>query len=102
VAPLQAHLEPERNEWVLGVPVEFTASIRNVSSAPVQTYSLDDSSPLSEDIDFLISEDGSTFHGFRGPKWYEGDLADMGIGMITLKPGEKEQASFSLLWNGPF
>jgi hypothetical protein len=22
--------------------------------------------------------------------------------MITLKPGEKEQASFSLLWNGPF
>jgi hypothetical protein len=27
---------------------------------------------------------------------------DMGQGMITLKPGEKEQASFSLLWNGPF
>jgi hypothetical protein len=102
VAPLQALLEPERSEYVLGVPVKFTASIRNVSSAPVLTYSLDDSSPLTEDISFFISEDGSPFHGFRGPQWYAGDLMDMGQGMITLKPGEKEQAAFSLLWNGPF
>ena len=102
VAPLQALLEPERSEYVLGVPVKFTASIRNVSSTPVLTYSLDDSSPLTEDISFFISEDGSPFHGFRGPQWYAGDLMDMGQGMITLKPGEKEQASFSLLWNGPF
>ena len=102
VAPLQALLEPERSEYLLGVPVKFTASIRNVSSAPVLTYSLDDSSPLTEDISFFISEDGSPFHGFRGPQWYAGDLMDMGQGMITLKPGETEQASFSLLWNGPF
>jgi len=102
VAPLQALLEPERSEYLLGIPVKFTASIRNVSSAPVLTYSLDDSSPLTEDISFFISEDGSPFHGFRGPQWYAGDLMDMGQGMITLKPGEKEQASFSLLWNGPF
>jgi hypothetical protein len=68
----------------------------------VSDHSLDDSSPLTEDISFFISEDGSPFHGFRGPKWYAGDLVDMGQGMITLKPGEKEQASFSLLWNGPF
>lgn len=102
VAPLQALLEPERSEYVLGVPVKFTTSIRNVSSAPVLTYSLDDSSPLTEDISFFISEDGSPFHGFRGPRWYAGDLMDMGQGMITLKPGEKERASFSLLWNGPF
>ena len=86
----------------MGVPVKFTASIRNVSSTPVLTYSLDESSPLTEDISFFISEDGSPFHGFRGPQWYAGDLVDMGQGMITLKPGEKEQASFSLLWNGPF
>ncbi len=102
VAPLQAHLESQQSEWVLGVPVKFTASIRNVSSTPVLTYSLDDSSPLTEDISFFISEGGSPFHGFRGPQWYAGDLMDMGQGMITLKPGEKEQASFSLLWNGPF
>ncbi len=102
VAPLQALLDPERSECALGVPVKFTASIRNVSSAPVLTYSLDDSSPLTEDISFFISEDGSPFHGFRGPQWYAGDLMDMGQGMITLKPGEKEQAFFSLLWNGPF
>lgn len=99
--PLQAHLEPEQSEWVLGAPVKFTASIRNVSRAPVLTYSLDDSSPLTEDISFFISEDGSPFHGFRGPRWYAGDLVDMVPGMVTLKPGEKQQASFSLLWNGP-
>jgi len=101
VAPLQALLEPERSECVLGVPVKFIASIRNVSSAPVLTYSLDDSSPLTEGISFFISEDGSLFHGFRGPQWYAGDLVDMDPGRITLKPGEKEQASFSFLWNGP-
>jgi hypothetical protein len=101
VAPLQALLEPEQSECVLGVPVKFTASIRNVSSAPVLTYSLDNSSPLSEGISFFISEDGSLFHGSRGPRWYEGDPMDMMPGMITLKPGEKEGASFSLLWNGP-
>jgi hypothetical protein len=55
-----------------------------------------------EDIDFFISEDGSTFHRFRGPQWYQGDLLDIAEGTITLKPGEKVQASFPLLWNGPF
>jgi len=99
VPPLQAHLEPQQSEWVLGVPVEFTASVTNVSSAPVQTYS--DLGPEWEGIDFFISEDGSTFHRFRGPQWYLGDLEDVMPGTVTLKPGEKMQESFSLLWNGP-
>ena len=101
VAPLQALLEPEQTKYVLGVPVKFTASIRNVSSAPVLTYRLD-SAPEWVGISFFISEDGSTFHSFSGPEWYAGEVVDMMPGMITLKPGEKEQASFSLLWNGPF
>lgn len=99
VAPLQAHLEPTQSEWVLGVPVEFTASVTNVSSAPVQTYS--SLSPAWEGISFFISEDGSTFHGFDGPEWDWGRLMDIVAGTITLKPGAKVQASFSLLWNGP-
>jgi hypothetical protein len=98
-APLQAHLEPQQSEWVLGVPVELTASVTNVSSAPVKTYS--DLGPEWDGIDFLISEDGSTFHGVRGPQWYQGDLEDIGVGTITLKPGAKVRESFSLLWNGP-
>jgi hypothetical protein len=99
VAPLRASLESKQSEWVLGEPVEFTASVTNVSSAPVQTYS--DLGPEWEGIDFFISEDGSTFHRFRGPEWYQGDLEDIAAGIITLKPGEKVQSSFSLLWNGP-
>jgi hypothetical protein len=98
-APLQAHLEPQQSEWVLGVPVELTASVTNVSNVPVKTYN--NLGPEWEGIDFSISEDGSTFHGFRGPQWYLGDLMDIAVGTITLKPGEKVQASFSLLWNGP-
>ena len=99
--PLQAHLVSQQSEWVLGMSAKFTASIRNVSSTPVLTYSLDDLSPLTQDINFFISEDGFTFHGFSGPEWYAGELMDMTAGTITLKPGEIEQASFSLLWNGP-
>jgi hypothetical protein len=100
VAPLQALLEPEQSECVLGAPVKFTASIRNVSSAPVLTYRLNSATEWVG-VSFFISEDGSTFHSFSGPEWYAGELVDMVPGMITLKPGEKEQASFSLLWNGP-
>jgi hypothetical protein len=96
---LHAHLEPQQSEWVLGVPVELTASVTNVSNAPVKTYS--DLGPEWEGIDFFVSEDGSTFHRFRGPQWYQGDLEDVLPGIITLKPGEKVQESFSLLWNGP-
>lgn len=99
VPPLQAHLEPQQSEWVLGVPVELTASVTNVSNAPVKTYS--DLGPEWEGIDFFISEDGSTFHRFRGPQWYVGDLEDIDPGIITLKPGAMVQESFSLLWNGP-
>jgi hypothetical protein len=97
--PLQAHLEPEQSEWVLGVPVELTASVTNVSRVPVQTYS--NLSPLSGGIGFFISEDGSTFHTFSGPEWYLGARVDMMPGTITLKPGAKVKAPFSLLWNGP-
>jgi hypothetical protein len=97
--PLQAHLEPEQRDWVLGVPVEFTASVTNVSSAPVQTYS--DLGPKWVGISFFISEDGSTFHGFDGPEWDSGRTMDIMPGTITLNPGAKVQASFSLLWNGP-
>lgn len=96
--PLQSHLESQQSEWVLGVPVEFTASVTNVSSDPVQTYS--DLSPLWEGISFFISEDGSTFHVFNGPEWDLGQTMDIMPGMITLKPGAKVQATFSLLWNG--
>jgi hypothetical protein len=64
-APLQAHLEPQQSEWVLGVPVELTASVTNVSNIPVKTYN--NLGPEWEGIDFFISEDGSTFHGIRGP-----------------------------------
>src|ERR1700687_2668320 len=74
-APLQAHLESQQSEWVLGVPVEFTASVTNVSSASVQTYSAP--SPLWGGISFFISEDGSTFHGFRGPEWDLGETMDI-------------------------
>ncbi len=35
--PLRVHLAPEQSEWVLGVPVEFTVSITNVSTTPVRT-----------------------------------------------------------------
>jgi hypothetical protein len=97
--PLQAHLEPQQSDWVLGVPVKLTASVTNVSNAPVKTYSA--LGPEWEGIDFSISEDGSTFHSIRGPEWYQGELEDIGVATITLQPGEKVQASFSLLWNGP-
>jgi hypothetical protein len=97
--PLQAHLESQQGEWVLGVPVEFTASVVNVSSVPVQTYS--DLSPLWQGINFLISENGSTFHVFNGPEWDLGETMDVVPGTITLKPGARVEASFSLLWNGP-
>jgi hypothetical protein len=98
-APLQALLEPQQSEWVLGVPVELIASVTNVSNIPVKTYN--NLGPEWEGIDFFISEDGSTFHGIRGPQWYLGDLMDIAVGTITLRPGENVQASFSLLWNGP-
>jgi len=99
VAPLRASLEPKQSEWVLGVPVEFTASVTNVSSAPVQTYS--NLSPLWVGISFFISEDGSTFHAFDGPEWDLGKTMDIIPGTITLKPGTNVRASFILLWNGP-
>jgi len=100
VAPLQAHLESQQSEWVLGVPVEFTASISNVSSAPVQSTDCD-LRPDCERMIPLISEDGSSFHSFRGPEWDLGELMDLVPGKITLKPGTKVQASFILLWNRP-
>jgi hypothetical protein len=98
-AALQAHLDSQQGEWVLGVPVELTVSVTNVSSASAQTYS--DLSPLWEGISFFISEDGSAFHVFNGPEWDLGRTMDIMPGTITLKPGAKVQASFSLLWNGP-
>jgi len=97
-APVQAHLESKQSEWVLGVPVEFTASVINVSSAPVETYSAP--SPLWGGIFFVISEDGSTFHAFNGPEWDLAQRVDIVPGRTNLRPGEKVQASFSLLWNG--
>jgi hypothetical protein len=99
VAPVQAHLEPEQSEWVLGVPVELTVSVRNVSSTPVQTNV--ELAPHAEEISLLISEDGSTFRGFRGPEWDLGETEDWYKSKITLKPGDGEAASFSVLWNGP-
>jgi hypothetical protein len=96
-APLQAHLDSQQSEWVLGVPVEFVASVINVSSAPVQSYSAP--SPLWGGISFFISEDGSTFHVFNGPEWEVAQTIDAVPGRTNLKPGEKVQASFSLLWN---
>jgi len=100
VTPLQAHLESQQSEWVLGVPVEFTVSMSNVSNAPVQITDCD-LHPYCERMIPLISEDGSTFHEFRGPEWDAGELIELMPGKITLKPGEKVQASFILLWNGP-
>jgi hypothetical protein len=99
-APLQAHLESQQSEWVLGVPVEFTASISNVSSVPVETTGCD-LHPYCERMIPLISEDGSTFHSFLGPEWDLGKRMDLVPGRITLKPGTKVQASFILLWNRP-
>lgn len=95
--PLQATLEPKQSEWVLGVPVEFTVSVTNVSSAPVQTRT-HDLRPEWGEMSLFISEDGSNFRGFMGPGWetWEG-LAPK----TPFNPGDKVQASFSLLWNGP-
>ena len=97
--PLQAGLESKQSEWVLGVPVEFTVSVRNASSATVQTNV--ELEPDAEEISLFISEDGSIFHSFRGPEWEVGETIDWAKSKSPIKPGAKEQASFSLLWNGP-
>ena len=99
VLPLQVSLESQQSERVLGVPVEFTVSVTNPSNAPVKTYW--PLSPLWDGISFFISEDGINFHAFKGPEWDMGELLDVVPGTITLKPGARVQASFSLLWNGP-
>jgi hypothetical protein len=95
---LQAHLESTQTEWVLGVPVEFTVSVRNISNRTVRTrltlY------PEDGYLSFLISEDGSNFHRYTGSyNW--GETIDMIPGLVTLKPGQAEQAAFSVLWDLP-
>jgi hypothetical protein len=100
VAPLQASLEPKQSECVLGVPTEFTASISNVSSVPVETTDCA-LRPYCAMMIPLISEDGSTFREFRGPEWDLGKTMDLVPGKITLKPGTKVQGSFILLWDRP-
>jgi hypothetical protein len=97
VVPLQAHLDAEKSEWVLGVPIEFTVSVLNISNAPVQTRT-SNLHPKWGEISLFISEDGSNFRAFWGPEW---DSYDGALSKITLNPGAKVQASFSLLWNGP-
>ena len=94
--PLQAHLDPEASEWVLGVPIQLTVSLQNISNEPIQTRT-SDLNPGWGLVKLFISEDGSKFHPFWGPEWdtYDGVLAK-----ITLQPSAKVQASFALLWNG--
>lgn len=97
VTPLQAHLESKQNEWVLGVPVEFTVSVLNTSNAPVLTTT-HDLRPEWGEMSLFISEDGTNFRGFMGPEW---ETWEGGAQKTPFNPGDKVQASFSLLWNGP-
>jgi hypothetical protein len=83
--PLQAHLEPEHSDWVLGVPVEFYASVANVSTKPVRMWRfyLD---PQVGDLTFLISPDGSNFREYFGPHF---ETQEMSANMFTLQPGQR-------------
>jgi hypothetical protein len=94
---LQAHLESTQTEWVLGVPVEFTVSVRNTSEKTVRSrFELH---PHFGYLRLFISEGGTNFHGYWGPDW--GQTIDSLPGLVTLRPGEMQQATFSVLWNGP-
>ena len=93
---LQVQLQPEQTNAVLGAPVEFKLSIKNISKKPVRMVRpyLD---PETGDVGLLVSSDGVDFHPYFGPQW---QTAEMGPTEFTLQPGESIAGkSFPVLVN---